>query len=43
MSKDDLKNLLADAKQELEQDKKNFEHTIKEDLKSFKKKTLDKV
>lgn len=43
MPKDDLKNLLADSKKELEQDRQNFEQTIKDDLESFKKKTLDKI
>lgn len=43
MPKDDLKNLLADSKKSLEQDHQSFEQTIKDDLASFKKKTLDKI
>lgn len=43
MAKDDLKNLLEDSKKELDKDHKNFKKTIKDDLQSFKKKTLEKI
>ena len=43
MAKEDIKKLLEDAKQRLDQDHESFTNTIKDDLKTFKKKTLDKI
>lgn len=43
MPKDQLRNLLEDSKKELEKDHQSFEQLISDDLKSFKKKTLDKI
>ena len=43
MPKEELKRLLEDSKKELDHDHQNFEGTIRKDLESFKKKTLDKI
>ena len=43
MAKDEIKKLLENSKKVLAQDYNNFENTIKDDLKNFKKKTLDKI
>jgi hypothetical protein len=43
MPKDEIKKLLENAKKVLVQDYSNFENSIKDDLKNFKKKTLDKI
>ena len=43
MAKDEIKKLLENSKKDLAQDYSNFENSIKEDLKNFKKKTLDKI
>lgn len=43
MAKDEIKKLLENVKKVLEQDYSNFENSIKDDLKNFKKKTLDKI
>ena len=43
MPKDEIKKLLENSKKVLEQDYSNFENSIKDDLKNFKKKTLDKI
>ena len=43
MAKEDIKKLLEDAKQRLDQDHESFSKTINDDLKTFKKKTLDKI
>ena len=43
MAKEDIKKLLEDAKQRLDQDDESFTKIIKDDLKTFKKKTLDKI
>lgn len=43
MPRDELKNLIEDSKKELEKDHRGFEQSIKDDLESFKKKTLDKI
>ena len=43
MAKDEIKKLLENSKRVLEQDNSNFEQTIKDDLKNFKKKTLDQI
>jgi hypothetical protein len=43
MGKNEIKRLLENSKRVLEQDYNNFENTIKSNLNSFKKKTLDKI
>ncbi len=43
MPKDEIKKLLENSKKVLEQDNDNFEKTIKDNLTSFKKKTLDQI
>ena len=43
MAKDEIKKLLENSKKVLEQDHNNFENSIKENLDSFKKKTLDQI
>ena len=43
MPKDEIKKLLENSKKVLEQDHANFERTIKDNLSSFKKKTLDQI
>jgi len=43
MGKDEIKKLLENSKKVLEQDYTNFENTIKNNLSSFKKKTLDQI
>lgn len=43
MAKEDIKKLLESSKERLEQDNVTFVKTIKDDLKIFKKKTLDKI
>lgn len=43
MAKDEIKKLLEDSKKILEQDYNKFENTIKDNLASFKKKTLDQI
>ena len=43
MAKDEIKKLLENSKKNLEQEHKKFENTIKENLTSFKKKTLDQI
>jgi len=43
MAKEDIKNLLENSKKTLDDDHKNFEKSIKNDLSSFKKKTLDQI
>ena len=43
MGKDEIKKLLEKSKKVLEQDYTNFENTIKNNLSSFKKKTLDQI
>jgi len=43
MPKDEIKKLLENSKKVLEQDHTNFENTIKDNLTSFKKKTLDQI
>ena len=43
MAKEDIKKLLEDAKEGLEQDHEVFVKNIKDDLKTFKKKTLEKI
>jgi hypothetical protein len=43
MGKNEIKKLLENSKRILEQDYVNFENEIKNNLSSFKKKTLDKI
>ncbi|HJJ22187.1 MAG TPA: hypothetical protein OQH54_00500 [Nitrosopumilus sp.] len=43
MTKEEIKKLLEDSKKTLDQDHENFVKSIKNDLTSFKKKTLDKI
>ncbi|HXV38149.1 MAG TPA: hypothetical protein VD699_01050 [Nitrosopumilaceae archaeon] len=43
MAKEDIKKLLESAKERLEKEEEFFIKTIQDDLKSFKKKTLDKI
>ncbi len=43
MAKEDIKKLLEEAKERLEQDHEVFVKNIKDDLKTFKKKTLEKI
>lgn len=43
MGKDEIKKLLENSKKVLEKDYANFENTIKNNLSSFKKKTLDQI
>ncbi|HSB56771.1 MAG TPA: hypothetical protein VLD38_03045 [Nitrosopumilaceae archaeon] len=43
MAKEDIKKLLESAKEKMENDEESFIKTIQDDLKTFKKKTLDKI
>ena len=43
MPKDEIKKLLDNSKKVLEQDHDKFQNTIKDNLNSFKKKTLDQI
>ena len=43
MEKEEIKKLIEDSKQQLDQDHKNFVNSIKDDLTSFKKKTLERI
>ena len=43
MAKEEIKKLLDNSKKELDEDYDNFVNSIKDDLTSFKKKTLDRV
>ena len=43
MTKEEIKKLVENSKKVLEQDHDNFAKSIKNDLKSFKKKTLDLI
>ncbi len=43
MPKDEIKKLLENSKKQLGQNYTNFENSIKDDLKNFKKKTLDEI
>jgi len=43
LPKDEIKKMLENSKKVLEQDHDNFENTIKNNLNSFKKKTLDQI
>ena len=43
MAKEEIKKLLDNSKKELDGDYDNFVSSIKDDLTSFKKKTLDRI
>ena len=43
MAKDEIKKLVENSKKTLQQDHENFSKSIKDDLLSFKKKTLDRI
>ncbi len=43
MTKEEIKKLVENSKKVLEQDHEDFAKSIKNDLKSFKKKTLDLI
>ena len=43
MTKEEIKKLVENSKKVLEQDHENFVKSIKDDLASFKKKTLDLI
>ncbi len=43
MAKEEIKKLLQSSKNELDKDQMNFTESIRNDLQSFKKKTLDQI
>ena len=43
MAKEEIKKLFENSKKVIDQDQANFEKSIKDDLTSFKKKTLDRI
>ena len=43
MAKEDIKKLVEDSKKQLEKDHENFAKSVKDDLASFKKKTLERI
>ena len=43
MAKEEIKKLVEDSKKLLEQDHEKSSKSIKDDLQSFKKKTLDQI
>lgn len=43
MAKEEIKKLIENSKKVLDQDNESFSQSIKDDLQSFKKKTLDKI
>ena len=43
MAKEEIKKLLEKSKEQLENDHENFVKSVKDDLTSFKKKTLDQI
>ena len=43
MAKEEIKKLLEDSKKQLDQDHEKFVNSVKDDLASFKKKTLDRI
>jgi hypothetical protein len=43
MGKEEIKKLIEDSKKSLHQDHEKFSQSIKDDLQSFKKKTLEKI
>lgn len=43
MGREEIKKLVEDSKKTIRQDHDNFSKSIKDDLSSFKKKTLDRI
>ena len=43
MTKEEIKKLVENSKKTLDNDHENFAKSIKDDIKSFKKKTLDQI
>ena len=43
MAKEEIKKLVEESKSRLDQEHENFVESIKDDLTSFKKKTLDRI
>ena len=43
MGKEEIKSLIENSKKTVEQAHENFSQSIKDDLQSFKKKTLEKI
>ena len=43
MAKEEIKKILENSKKELDESYDDFVNSIKDDLKSFKKKTLDRI
>jgi hypothetical protein len=43
MAREEIKKILENSKKELDGDYDNFVKSIKDDLSSFKKKTLDRI
>ncbi len=43
MAKEEIKKLLENSKKALDADYDNFEKSVKDDLTSFKKKSLDRI
>jgi len=43
MGKEEIKKLIQDSKKTVEHDYEKFSQSIKDDLQSFKKKTLEKI
>ena len=43
MTKEEIKKLVENSKKVLDKDHENFAKSIKDDLTSFKKKTLDQI
>jgi hypothetical protein len=43
MAKEEIKKLLDNSKKVIEHEHENFQNTIKNNLNSFKKKTLDQI
>ena len=43
MGKEEIKKLIEDSKKSLQQDHEKFSQSIKDELQSFKKKTLEKI
>ena len=43
MGKEEIKKFIEDSKKSVEQDHEKFSQSIKDELQSFKKKTLEKI
>ncbi len=43
MGKEEIKSLIENSKKTVEKDHEKFSQSIKDDLQSFKKKTLEKI